>query len=233
MNAQKAFLLDFDNTLFDTEKLRGIIAKRAGEATEHKFTPEDFAQAYNGFITDGYIDLEKIASFFSSRFGLESAQAINIFLGAPFGECLFPESVPLLRMLGEGAFVYSLGDAGGYQETKINGSGILEGIPKERIIIKQNKDAYLPQLFTQLKEKGIRDVVIVDDKADVLDCAIEASQTIGINLEAVHVAYGRHKDEGSRYGGRLVRADTLASVYQRFALEPAEGLVRKETEVQV
>lgn len=221
MNAR--YFLDFDNVLFDTEKLRDILAQRAQEATNGQLTPKEFFSAYEESKTNGYLDLNKVIAYFRHHFQLDEVQARQIFLEAPFSQCLFPETVPLLRQLGEHAYVYSLGDADGYQWTKILGSGILAGISQEQIVVTQDKDQGLPPLLEQIQGEGVNEITIVDDKGSVLDTAIETADRLGLSLHPFHLVYGKYKDEPLRHSDRMTVVGNLTELHQRLPGLKPEG----------
>ncbi|HTK03607.1 MAG TPA: GNAT family N-acetyltransferase [Alphaproteobacteria bacterium] len=170
---KRVFLVDFDNTLFDTEKLKQEIENRL---------VKQFWQTYEDVIkTDGYNNVPKIAETFNKKV-IE-----DIFYKANFKKCLLPNSLATLKNLQKlgDVKIYSLGHLN-YQAIKIKGSGVTKLVGQKNVIIEENKNLEIFHEFL----KNYSQIIFIDDRSEYLEKAKE----IDPKIITVWLRYGKYKD---------------------------------------
>ena len=129
--APKAFILDVDNTLLNTDAIKVFWTETLKQ--KYKIKKVDFINAYKkSKVSAGYIDYDKL----SGLIGVDR----SFFHETPFKRFLFPNTIKAIQKLKKLGVVYifSLGDPF-YQKEKITKSGIEKTVGKNRVIITQNK----------------------------------------------------------------------------------------------
>ncbi len=176
MHGQKrVFIVDVDNTLIDTESIKADWKKHFGK---------DFSELYEkSKLSSGLLNIAKLARLL----GVDK----KFFYDTPFKKYFFPESLTSIRRLKKmgKVIVYSLGDKS-YQPTKIKKSGIETLVGKKNVIISSDKKNGLTKLIRKLKRKGYRNIIIIDDKAEILEEAFR----IDPQITTVWLRYGKYKD---------------------------------------
>lgn len=176
MRGQKrVFVIDFDNTLFDIERLK--------ESIVPKFPNKKvFSKTYKeAKISSGHFNPESLPAEFK-----------DYFLKANFKKYLFPKSIDGIRKLQKigKVIVFSFGDAF-YQSHKIRESGIEKAVGKKNVIVVQNKKEGVEKLIRDLKKERYTDITVIDDVAEVLEKAFEKYPQV-IN---VWIRYGKYKNK--------------------------------------
>lgn len=187
---QEAFLVDVDNTLLDTDRLKDRIGQNymQQQGSNNDLLWQTYAQVSK---QKGVVDIQEIASQVARATHTKPTSIENIFLNAPFNECLFEGSLQLLKELKKRGqvIIYSWGDTF-YQPIKIEKSGIEEIVGSENVVITADKNEGLKQLVHDLKARNTHSITIIDDKAEVLD----AAYALDPNIHRVWIQYGKYKD---------------------------------------
>ena len=187
------FLVDVDNTLLDSQKLKDLIT----QDFQKKFKPlgkTDFIKAYDEVnrIT-GFFDVNQISQNLAKKIGVKStADLQHFFMNVPFEKSLFPkalENIKILQKMGR-VIIFSYGD-NKYQSAKIEKSGIGKIVGEKNIIIVQNKKKGVVELIGQLKKDKYTNIAIIDDVAEVLVEGYKANSKV-VN---VWIRYGKYKNK--------------------------------------
>ena len=210
--SKRAYLIDFDNTLFDTDALKRSVSenfkKRFGSKNLSLFW-KTYAESVK---TLKYVDIKEISKDLSKNLGKGSPKDFeDLFLKADFKKFVFRYSNKLIKTLMDNGKVilYSLGDSH-YQPTKIKGSGIEKLIGKENVLILKNKKIALGGMILKLKASGYNQIIMVDDRADFL----EKAKRIEPGCITVWFRFGK-------YGNTLPK-DKLSIIYET---DIAENLI--------
>lgn len=189
---KRVYLIDFDNTLFDTDALKRSISenfkKRFGDKNLSLFW-KTYAESVKALK---YVDIKEISKDLHKRFEDGSIEDFeNLFLKAEFKKFVFKHSDKLIKTLKGGGKVilYSLGDAH-YQPTKIKRSGIEKLIGKDNVIILKNKKTALGGVILKFKVSGYNQIIMVDDRADFL----EKAKRIDPSCVTVWFRFGKYKN---------------------------------------
>ena len=171
----RAYIIDIDNTLIDTEGIRSH--------WKNHFKSK-FSAAYNISKKDGILDIETLAKNLSTD--------PNFFYNTPFKKYLFKNSISALSKLKKKGrvVILSLGDKI-YQSLKIKNSGIEKMVGKNKVFIVQNKNLGINKILAKLKKDGVTEFVMVDDVAANFERAIKVFPKM-IN---VWIRYGKHKNK--------------------------------------
>lgn len=189
---KRVFLIDFDNTLFNTERLKVSIDKRLVK----KFGQENTEILWKIYATSskelGYVNIKDISLKATKKLKINSTKEIeDIFLKAKFDKFLFkhtPAIIDLLKKKGK-VILYSLGDTI-YQPLKIKGSGAENLIGKKNIIVAENKIDKISSIILELKSKGFEEIFLIDDRSDFLEKAKEVDP----NTTTIWFKYGKYKE---------------------------------------
>ncbi len=194
MDGQKrVFIFDVDNTLVNTEGLKQSIEQDFLEKFGRTQKKPIFWEIYNQVNkTSGIAEIAEIAALLADKLNIKNRKDIeNIFYHASFKKYLFRKAVAIIRKLKETGkvIIYSSGDPD-YQAVKIKKIGIEKAVGKENVIIVKNKKKELEKLINRLKEKGYTEIIIVDDKIEILQRAFE----IDPQIVSVWIKYGKYKE---------------------------------------
>jgi len=192
MESKRVYLIDFDNTLFDTDALKRSIS----ENFKKRFDDKNLSLFWKTYAESvkalKYVDIKEISKDLHKRFEDGSIEDFeNLFLKAEFKKFVFKHSDKLIKTLKGGGKVilYSLGDAH-YQPTKITRSGIEKLIGKDNIIILKNKKTALGGVILKFKASGYNQIIMVDDRADFL----EKAKRIDPGCVTVWFRFGKYKN---------------------------------------
>ncbi len=192
MESKRVYLIDFDNTLFDTDALKRSIS----ENFKKRFDDKNLSLFWKTYAESvkalKYVDIKEISKDLHKRFEDGSIEDFeNLFLKAEFKKFVFKHSDKLIKTLKGGGKVilYSLGDAH-YQPTKIKRSGIEKLIGKDNIIILKNKKTALGGVILKFKASGYNQIIMVDDRADFL----EKAKRIDPGCVTVWFRFGKYKN---------------------------------------
>jgi FMN phosphatase YigB (HAD superfamily) len=174
------FLLDFDDTLIDTNKLKRKIEADLNVQFKNLITPQLFWKSYNEITKKyKYNNVPKLAELISKKCGLKRTTEIgNLFYNAKFKSCLHPsitELIKSLKRLGD-VKIYSLGHPQ-YQLIKIRKSGVEKMVGKKNVIIVQDKKKGFREILHESSKKYER-ITIIDDRSDILESATLISPKI-------------------------------------------------------
>lgn len=172
---KRAYIIDVDNTLIDTEGIKSL--------WKNHFKLK-FITAYNISKKDGILDIETLAKNLSTD--------PAFFYNTPFKKYLFKYSINALSRLKKNGrvIVLSLGDKI-YQPLKIKNSGIEKVIGKSKVFIVQNKNQGINRILTKLQNEGVTEYAMVDDVAANFERAIKVFPRM-IN---VWIRYGKYKNK--------------------------------------
>lgn len=193
MDKQKrAYLIDFDNTLFDTEKLKLSISSSFKE----KFGSKKLTKFWNCYSSVcrnlGCIDIHQIALKCQKTFKEGTVDEYeSLFLKQNFKKFVFKnteKTIRTLKKMGK-TILYTLGDDY-YQPIKIEKSGIGRFIGKKNIHITKDKDKILGVRLLDLKSQGYSTIILIDDKAEIL----EKAKKIDPGIITVWYRYGKYKN---------------------------------------
>jgi len=181
----RVFIIDVDNTLIDTEKIK---------IHWRRIFKKDFIKSYNqSKLSSGLLNTSKMIKILAQKQSLGTEENIKkIIFNTPFKKYLFPGSLTAirkLRKLGK-VMIFSLGDRS-YQAAKIKNSGMEKAVGKKNVIIVKNKINGLIKLIDRLRKKGFSNIVIVDDVSNIL---VKAHK-IYSRIISVWVKYGKYKDQ--------------------------------------
>ena len=193
------FLIDFDNVLFDTEKLKLEIERNFIKLSNNYLSAKILWQEYKDTKEKyGFNNLPQLCISLSQKHSAISNTDINsIFYNANFKKHAIKDSHYLikgLQKLGK-VFVYSLGHTD-YQQLKIRKSGFEKLIGKNNIIIVQDKINGLEKILTGFKTNQ---VYVIDDRSEVLE------KSFKINNSVVNIwhRYGMYKGIWPKVNGSV------------------------------
>lgn len=210
--SKRVYLIDFDNTLFDTDALKRSISENFKKSFGSKNLPLFWKTYAESVKSLKYVDIKEISKDLYKNLGKGSPKDFeDLFLKADFKKFVFKHSNKLIKILKDGGKVilYSLGDAH-HQPTKIKGSGIEKLIGKSNIVVLKNKKIALGGMILKLKASGYNQIIIVDDRADFL----EKAKRIEPDCIAVWFRFGKYKN--------ILPKDKLSITYET---DIAENLV--------
>ena len=186
------YLIDFDNTLFDTEALKKTISNTFKEKYGRN-NLKKFWEIYDTISKKvGYVDITMISSELSNKLGAGAPEDfLKLFLNLDFKKHVFKHSKRLIKILkGKGRVVlYSTGDSG-YQPIKIKKSGIAKLIGKNNVVVLKNKKESLTETLTTINTEGNKKVILIDDRVDFLEMA----KKIYPGCVTVWFKYGKYKN---------------------------------------
>ncbi len=209
---KRVYLIDFDNTLFDTDALKRSIS----ENFKKKFGDRNLSLFWKTYAESvkalKYVDIKEISKDLYKNLGKGSPEDFeDLFLKADFKKFVFKHSNKLIKTLkgSHKVILYSLGDAH-YQPTKIKESGIEKLIGKSNIVVLKNKKIALGGMILRLKASGYNQIIIVDDRADFL----EKAKRVEPDCITVWFKFGKYRN--------ILPKDRLSIVYET---DIAEGLI--------
>lgn len=186
------YLIDFDNTLFDTDKLKKDISFYFSK----KFGAKNLAGFWKTYSEEihktGYLDIKRVGKILSEKFPNTTPEEFeNVFLKRNFKKHVFSKSKELIKILKKKGKVilYTLGDSY-YQPVKIEKSGIKEAVGKKNIYLTQEKIKTVGAKVLELKSLGYESIFIIDDRADVL----EKAKKVYPEVITVWFKYGKNKN---------------------------------------
>ena len=189
---KRVYLIDFDNTLFDTDALKRSIS----ENFKKRFSDKNLSLFWKTYAESikalRYVDIKEISKDLHKKFGDGSVEDFeDLFLKAEFKKFVFKHSDKLIKTLKDRGKVilYSLGDAH-YQPTKIKGSGIEKLIGKSNIVILKNKKTAIGGTILKFKASGYNQIIMVDDRADFL----EKAKRVDPGCITVWFRFGKYKN---------------------------------------
>jgi len=208
MISNKAFILDVDNTLINTEGLKAYWFETLH--SHYKIRKADYIKEYKAAKSStGFLNIGKL----SKNLHIKD----NFFYETPFKKFLFKNSlidIKKLQKVGK-VIIFSLGDKK-YQIIKIKGSGIEKAVGKKNIVIVQNKKSGLKKLINRIKKNGYSEISIVDDIAYIL---VEAQKNYP-QIITIWVRYGKYKNRFPLIRSAVTfetdNFDSAANYMQRF-----------------
>lgn len=226
---KKAYLVDLDNTLINTDKLNHDIEETILKQYGTQITSGQIQQIYEKIrTTAGVIKIPEIAKELASLLGIASSDDIeNIFTHMPFNNYLFPESINLLQQLNSRGTVYivSQGDEL-FQRTKIKNTDISKIIDQTNILISKDKPLFLSTFIPDLIKQNYHGIYVIDDKLELLQAAKKLS---GI-VETVWVKYGKYAEIDSRDSLVDLSVNSLADVLTYLADEKVGSILDQNQE---
>jgi GNAT superfamily N-acetyltransferase len=182
MTSRKAFIIDVDNTLINTDGIKAYWFETLH--SRYKIKKNIFINAYtNAKSSTGFLDIYKLGK----KLNIDS----NFFENTPFQKFLFGNAlnnIKKLKKLGK-VIIFSLGEEK-YQKIKIQKSGIEKVAGKKNVIIVRNKKTGLKSLINKIKKDKFTDISIVDDVSNILTEA----KKIDPQIITVWVRFGRYKN---------------------------------------
>ncbi|MEA2574924.1 MAG: hypothetical protein QOH93_2222 [Chloroflexia bacterium] len=196
-NNQLVFLLDVDNTLLDNDKSKTDMQAKLLEVLG-KEGAERFWQLYEEVRKEldvvSYPEtLKRFASDWKDREVAE--KAADLINDWPYGDYLYPDTLPALEHLSEMGDVAILSDGDeDYQPRKIMCAGLTEAVggPAD-VLIFTHKEHSLDEVMRVLPS---RRYVLVDDKERLLAIA---KKHIGDRLTTVWVKQGHYATDPKYY----------------------------------
>lgn len=222
LRSRVAFFVDFDHTLFDTDKFFNVDARKAFLELGVDETVWD--KTYGEVRNSGYT-LEKHTEAISRQCGVVvPLTAMKAVLAGRFVDLrgyLFPDAVPFLwRARNNGAmlFLLSFGDKE-WQEYKVKGSGILEFFDQALFTTKGGKKA---EIVAALAAHFNR-VVVVDNDPKELDLVKEHLPSVETwRVNRVPDWYMNPPDDAARL--RFLSARRYAVSPSRFNHRECRGI---------
>lgn len=182
MTSRKAFIIDVDNTLINTDAIKIYWFETL--QTRYKIKKNTFTRAYNNAKSStGFLDTDKLGK----KLGID----INFFKNTPFQKFIFEnthDNIKKIKKLGK-VIIFSLGEKK-YQEIKIEKSGIEKAVGAKNVIIVQDKKTGLKTLINKIKKGKFTDISIVDDVSNVLTEA----KKIDPQIITVWVRFGKYRN---------------------------------------
>ncbi|GEM_PF-6615410 len=179
-------LLDVDNVIYDNEAsdryVRELLDTNYGPGAN-----KDFDSVYQEVKKElGLVDWKEIAiRFAAKRSSDDYASVLAIFLEIPFKDYFRPNAIDLLDFLKVNSKLIILSDGDNlYQKTKIEKLELHNW--SEEIIITKSKIG----LFGQLDEKYGSELILIDDKPEVI---AEAKRVLKGKI--IWVKYGHHAEK--------------------------------------
>lgn len=214
---QKVFLVDVDNTLIDTERIKEIIQEKFLEKFGKTISLEDFWEIYRRVSEEkGYVDIKEIADRVTRRLGLpDNNQTLALFTKISFKDCLLPGALNLLALLKTKGkvVIYSWGDEL-YQPLKIKESGIEEIVGEDNVIISQHKQDDLKNIIKVYQ--GCEEIIIIDDNLEI----IERAKEINPAIKGIWMRFGKYKNSVPKSNDTInFESDSPESLYQLFVNE--------------
>ena len=176
MTPPRAFIIDVDNTLIDTEKIKSLWKNRFKTKLADAYEKSKHA--------DGYLDTKSLAKLLSVD--------VSYFHNTPFKKYLFKDSTEnlmKLKKIGK-VLIFSVGDTI-YQPLKIKESGIEKTVGAKNVYIVRDKKTGLKRLATKLKKAKITDIAMVDDIAS----NFEKVMKVYPGMINVWLRYGKYKNK--------------------------------------
>lgn len=183
MRGQKrAFLIDFDNTLLNTDASQKYWMEELKKHYNIKKT--DFLAAYRKSKSiSGYLDADKLARL--------NKVPKEFFYETPFEKFTFPkiaENIKALQKIGK-VIVLSTGEKS-YQPVKIRTSGVEKMVGKESVMITQNKKLTLKGLINSLKRSGYKKIFLIDDISKIFTEA----KKVNPEIICIWLRFGKYKN---------------------------------------
>lgn len=186
-----AFLIDLDNCLIDADGLKKSIMLDFYSKLDEKRTV-NFEEIYESARTpSGLVDITLTIRRLSQKLGYKNMSKVeDVFYKNNFKKYLFKDTLTVLRKLKKlgDINILSMGHKH-FQETKIEKSGMGKIIGTGKTFIVTDKKAGIVNIIKDFK-KHYENVVIIDDRADVLEAAIKNEPS----LVTVWINRGRYKD---------------------------------------
>ncbi len=189
-----AFLIDFDNTLLDNDRLKRDMERRLAEMLGMPLA-DRFWSLYEAVRADtGVVDLIETARRLRDAHPAESAcidDALAALMSWEFVPYVFPRTFETLAHLDTLGLTVVLSDGDAvYQPMKIERSGVAAAVDR-RVLVYPHKDEHLAEVCARFPA---RRYVLIDDKPRIL--AAGRAQ-LGDRVTTVHVRYGRYAREGA------------------------------------
>lgn len=206
-----AFLIDLDNCLIDADSLKKATSDRFYTKLD-KSHKADFEKIYESARTpSGLVDIPLVISRIAKKLGTKDFSKIgDIFYKDNFKKYLFKDTVPVLKKLKKlgDVNILSMGDKN-FQELKIEKSGMGKIVGKSKQIIVTDKKEGIVNIIKEFK-KRYENVVIIDDRADVLESAIKNEPS----LVTVWINRGRYKNiKPDKSSSISMTAKSLTEIY--------------------
>lgn len=230
----RAYLVDFDNTIFDTEQLKESISSDFA----NKFGSQNlsrFWKCYSEVCREkGCIDIKSIARRTRDAIRKGTVEDYeNIFLKQNFKKFVFKKTELLIKTLKKSGKVilYTLGD-NYYQPIKIKESGLEKAFGKKNIFIAKNKNNMLDIRILDLKSWGYSKIILIDDKAEVL----EKAKMIDPEIITVWYRFGGYKNIRPKrdilIDRELNSQDELISYLENFVAKIKQNRLEDNVSVQ-
>lgn len=185
------FIVDVDNTLLNTEKIKKIIGLKLKNISGKSISKTFFWTEYDNTTKKyGYNNIPRLAKSISKKItGINSSQINDLFYGVNFKSCLNLNTIKLIKLLKKrgDVIIYSLGHPD-YQIVKIRESGIEKLVGKENVTIVQNKLYGLRKIIRNNINK-YSEMFIIDDRADVL----EKAKKVESSIITIWIKFGKYK----------------------------------------
>lgn len=185
-------MIDFDNTLFDTDSLKKAISGNF----KKKFGSKNLSLFWKVYSestkTLKYADIKIICKNIYQTIEIGSPEQFeDLFLKSDFKKYVFKHSKQLINAAKKRGkvIIYSLGDSY-YQPVKIKGSGIESLVGKNNIKILKDKKGSFGSTIFDLKLHGFNQIMVVDDRPDFL----EDAKKIDPACIAVRFKFGKYRD---------------------------------------
>lgn len=177
------FLIDFDNTLFDTEKFKAEINQKIDKDFKGVITKERFWQIYHEIYQEyGYNNIDALSQKLIKLYPTFSrADFTRLFYQTNLQRFLFPDSLKFIQSLQNNGkvIIYTQGEPK-FQLFKIQKTGLGSLVSPENIMIRQKKNP------TQLAAKAR---LIIDDRAEIL----ESTKNTNPKIITIWFKYGKYK----------------------------------------
>lgn len=156
--------IDFDNTIFDTEKFRQKIFKVFDEVGCSLSTvDEEYKIAYSDYHYSPYKHMNLLAE--RTNFDTTETKYLLDQIFREVSDCIFPDAVDFLRSIDHQTFEFNLLSMGDteFQSLKINNSDVQKHFSHIYITDKQKWD-YLSNLISHREP-----FIFIDDRADTVN----------------------------------------------------------------
>jgi hypothetical protein len=192
-----AYGFDFDNTIFNTQRLKEDLPNLL-HASFPSIPPEAFSEAYAWYRINNYgrVDMHAILKDIAGKSQVSEEvgeKLLNGWLGSlPYETYVFDGADRLFRMLEvQNIFLVTKSTDREYQQTKIEHSGIPVIHDEKHIHIVRHKNQ---EVFTEwaqmLHERGFEHIVYSSDESKELRWASIAAKQEEMGFDGIHHQFG-------------------------------------------
>ncbi len=166
------FLVDLDDTLIDSSKIKSFI--------ENNFGSNHIWKIYNEVKKEfDFVDYDQIISRLAQNLNLSESEVRKKIFQIPFDKCLHESAVELVRYLQTFAKVYIFSSGHfDFQYTKIKSSGLEKVIGKENIFIFQDKEKEIANFIKNIKAQDYTKISMIDNSLNILESAFKIDKQI-------------------------------------------------------